>query len=110
LIERGAKLKCKDCGYDHKEIKKHWKYIGEIKDEGLTYMILSNIYDGKILKEILDHALSVQNPPFDLFLDTCFVETHGCINCFLGYLKMGEDRRRKEQQFYDKGISIHEFF
>jgi hypothetical protein len=101
---------CKDCGYNHKEIKKHWEYLGEIEDEGLTYTILSNIYDGRILKEILDHALSVKKPPFDLYLDTCFVDTHGCSTCFLEYLKMGEDRRRIEQQFYDLGISINEFF
>lgn len=38
------------------------------------------------------------------------LKTHGCSNCFLEYLKMGADRRRIEQQFYDQGISIHEFF
>ncbi|RXJ04432.1 hypothetical protein DS745_03335 [Anaerobacillus alkaliphilus] len=103
-------MKCDECGYDHKEVLKHWEYRGESNNDGFTYTILSNTYDGEILKEILSHSLSLHKPPFDLFIDTCVVETHGCKNCFLEYLRSAEERRRIEQQFFDLGITLHEFF
>jgi hypothetical protein len=103
-------MRCEICGYDHKEIKKHWEYREGNEEEGLTYTILSHFYDGNILKQILNHAMSLRNPPFDLYLDTCMIETNECSHCFMEFLKTDDDRRRVEQQFYDQGIWIHKFF
>ena len=103
-------MKCNGCGYDHEKQIKHWEFRGESEQGSLNYIILSNIFDGEILKEILDHATSLLDPPFYIYLDTCSVETHGCSTCFNEYLKMEEDRRRIEQLYLDKGITLNQFF
>ncbi|UTW69268.1 hypothetical protein KHA80_20550 [Anaerobacillus sp. HL2] len=61
----------------------------------------------KYLKKCSSHALSLHKPPFELFIDNCVLETHGCNNCFKEYLKNAEERKRIEQQFSDLGITLH---
>ena len=103
-------MKCLDCGYDHSELEKQWTYSGKSNDGGLIYTILSNFYDDEILGEILNHALSLQKPPYDLFLDTNIVETHGCNNCTMEQIKRRQVRRNMEKEFFEKRIALHDFF
>jgi hypothetical protein len=71
-------MKCFKCGFELDYKKENWQF----KDyEDPTYEVTSQIFDKKLLEQIIDHASNISYKPDTITIDTCIPDINNCQGC-----------------------------
>lgn len=96
-------MKCSECGYEHRQSAENWIFL-----ENGNYQVKSNLFDGQILKEIVQHACSSNPLQKEIYIDTWIINTLSCTSCLLQNLR--HSKREIEQKYESEGLIINYYF